>query len=188
MNLNATNASVDPQPGIDPRGPRFAAAMTSILLLGAVYFGLTGTSSDPELGGLALGVRVGDVAFVILAMAALLFTWSVASPRTQPWAVLFRNAIEPRLAEPPFREDPRPPRFAQTVGLTIVTLGLLLHLLGVPWAIVIAAVAAFVAAALNALFGFCLGCQLYVILMRARNFAGNKRISRSESPVKSSPQ
>ena len=64
-------------------------------------------------------------------------------------------------------EDPRPPRFAQGVGLLVVTIGLILHLAGVAWALPIAAAAAFVAAFLNAVFGFCLGCQLYLILQRA---------------------
>ena len=42
----------------------------------------------------------------------------------------------------------------------------MLHLLGVPWALPIAAALAFVAAFLNAAFGLCLGCQLYLLLQR----------------------
>ncbi len=49
----------------------------------------------------------------------------------------------------------------------MVTIGLILHLAGVPWALPIAAAAAFVAAFLNAVFGYCLGCQLYLLLQRA---------------------
>jgi hypothetical protein len=48
-----------------------------------------------------------------------------------------------------------------------VTLGLVLHLAGVLWALPIAGAAAFVAAFLNAAFGFCLGCQIYLALTRA---------------------
>lgn len=44
--------------------------------------------------------------------------------------------------------------------------GLLLHLIGVPWALPIAAGMAFIAAFLNAVFGLCLGCQLYLLLQR----------------------
>lgn len=62
---------------------------------------------------------------------------------------------------------PRPPRFAQGVGLFVTAAGLLLHLVGVPWALPIAAAMAFVAAFLNAVFGLCLGCQLYLVLQRA---------------------
>ncbi|MFE6733957.1 DUF4395 family protein [Microbacterium sp. NPDC057650] len=186
--------------GIDPRGPRFAASITSVLLLIAVLLGLVGLSTVqlslsaepasfrwlsiwPGGGAVSFGYVAGqtpwlisfasplqrmlDPAFVLLFVIALLFLWGVLSPRTQPWSVLFRTLVRPRLAPPTELEDPRPPRFAQGVGLFVVGLGLLLHLLGVPWALPIAAAAAFIAAFLNAVFGFCLGCQLYLLLRRA---------------------
>ena len=81
--------------------------------------------------------------------------------------MLYRTLIQPRLTPPTELEDPRPPRFAQGVGLFVVTIGLILHLVGVPWALPIAAALAFVAAFLNAAFGLCLGCQLYLLLQRA---------------------
>ena len=61
-----------------------------------------------------------------------------------------------------------PPTFAQLVGLLVTATGLVLHLAGVPGALVVAASAAFLAAFLNAVFAYCLGCQLYVLLVRAR--------------------
>ena len=104
----------------------------------------------------------------MLALAiAGLFLWGILSPRTHPWAVLFRRVVRPRLAPPTELEDPRPPRFAQGVGLLVVGVGLLLHLIGVPYALPIATAAAFLAAFLNAAFGLCLGCQLYLLLQRA---------------------
>ena len=57
--------------------------------------------------------------------------------------------------------------FAQLVGLFVTATGLALHLAGVPGALVVAAAAAFVAAFLNAAFAYCLGCQSYVLLVRA---------------------
>jgi hypothetical protein len=81
--------------------------------------------------------------------------------------VLYRRVVQPRLAPPVDHEDPRPPRFAQGVGLFVSVVGLVLHLLGVPWALPIAAGMAFFAAFLNAVFGLCLGCQLYLLLQRA---------------------
>ena len=42
-----------------------------------------------------------------------------------------------------------------------------MHLAGVPWALVIAGAAAFLAAALSATVGFCLGCKLFALLMKA---------------------
>ncbi|MFD5214603.1 DUF4395 domain-containing protein [Microbacterium sp. NPDC058345] len=142
--------------GIDPRGPRFAAGITSALLLVAVLLGLTDTDPNPV-----------DPGLLLTAALAALFLWSILSPRTQPWSVLFRTIVRPRLAAPAELEDPRPPRFAQGVGLLVVAIGLLLHLLGVPFALPLATAAAFVAAFLNAAFGFCLGCQLYLLLQRA---------------------
>lgn len=161
-----------PARGIDPRGPRFAAAITAVLLLIDVLLGLVGLAVARDASGWAirsasLGERALDPAFLLLAVIALLFAWSVASPRTAPWGVLFRTAVRPRLAPPADLEDPRPPRFAQGVGLFVSAVGLVLHLAGVPWALPIAAAMAFMAAFLNAAFGLCLGCQLYLLLQRA---------------------
>ncbi|UWF78346.1 MULTISPECIES: DUF4395 domain-containing protein [Microbacterium] len=142
-------------PGIDPRGPRFAAAITSVLLLIATLLGLLTAS----------GARLAAV--LVAVLVALLFLWGVLSPQTHPWAVLFRSVIRPRLVPPAELEDPRPPRFAQGVGLFVVGVGLLLHLAGVPAALPIATAAAFAAAFLNAAFGYCLGCQIYLLLRRA---------------------
>ena len=154
--------------GIDPRGPRFAAGVTALLLLVDVFLGLT-----TPLGA-TVAERALDPAFLLLLAIALLFLWSVVSPRTAPWAALYRGLVQPRLKQAPDLEDPRPPRFAQGVGLFVVTIGLILHLVGVPWALPIAAAAAFVAAFLNAVFGLCLGCQLYLLLQRA-GIVGHER-------------
>ena len=155
-----TDASARPR-GIDPRGPRFAAGVTALLLLIDVFLGLT----TPI--GATVAERVREPAFLLLLVIALLFLWAVLSPRTAPWGALYRAVIQPRLKPPTDLEDPRPPRFAQGVGLFVVTIGLVLHLVGVPWALPIAAAAAFIAAFLNAVFGLCLGCQLYLVLQRA---------------------
>lgn len=177
--------------GVDPRGPRFAASITAALLLIALVLSLIGISTAQLpafgwvayqplsgadyafIGGSAWSLsaatftqRAVDPGFLLLVIIALLFLWGVSSPRTAPWGVLFRRVIRPRLAPPTELEDPRPPRFAQGVGLFVVTIGLVLHLLGVPWALPIAAGAAFIAAFLNAAFNFCLGCQIYLLLRR----------------------
>src|SRR5262245_9696695 len=138
--------------GIDPRGPRFVAGITAVLLLVDVLLGLTGLSTSSALATSTVAERAADPGFLLLLALALLFLWGVLSPRTAPWAALYRTVVRPRLAPPGELEDPRPPRFAQGVGLFVVGIGLLLHLLGVPWALPIAAAAAFVAAFLNAVF------------------------------------
>lgn len=153
--------------GLDPRGPRFAASVTALLLLVAVLLSLTGASTAGALGAATVAERASDAGFVLVALIAALFAWSVVSPQTAPYGVIFRRVIRPRLSPPEDLEDPRPPRFAQGVGLFVTSLGLVLHLAGVPWALPIAAAAAFVAAFLNAAFGLCLGCQMYLGLQRA---------------------
>lgn len=174
---------------IDPRGPRFAATITAVLLLFATFLALIGISTARLPGGwfaltpssdfafvggsrwavtsASVAERALDPGFLLTLIIALLFLWGVISPRTAPWSVLFRTLIRPRLAPPSELEDPRPPRFSQGVGLFVVGIGLLLHLVGVPWALPIATSAAFIAAFLNAAFAFCLGCQLYLLLQRA---------------------
>ncbi len=158
------NPSTTPLPGIDPRGPRFAAALTACLLLVGTFFALLTADATPRL---SLAEKVSDPGFMMLAITAILFAWGFTSPRTALWGVLFRKVLSPRLTPPVDREDPRLPRFAQVVGFIVVTMGLLLHLAAVPWALPIAGGAAFVAAFLNAAFGLCLGCQLYLVLAQA---------------------
>lgn len=177
--------------GIDPRGPRFAATITAVLLLAATFLALIGIAtaqaSTASFGWFAyqpladatfsptgwaissatLAQRALDPGFLLALVVALLFLWGVVSPRTAPWSVVFRAFVRPRLTPPSELEDPRPPRFSQGVGLFVVGVGLLLHLAGVPWALPIATAAAFIAAFLNAAFAFCLGCQLYLLLQRA---------------------
>lgn len=148
--------------GIDTRGPRFAAAITAALLLIATVLALLDVSASATLAE-----RATQAGFVLTVVVAVLFLWSVLSPPTAPWGVLYRRVVQPRLKPATEFEDPRPPRFAQGVGLFVVTIGIVLHLLAVPFALPIATAAAFVAAFLNAAFGLCLGCQLYLLLQRA---------------------
>lgn len=155
-----------PNGKVDPRAPRFAASITAVLLLVGVFVTLLGSSASATLGALSPLQRAVDPGSLLLALIAALFAWSLISPKSQPWSVVFRLLVRPKLGAPAEWEDARPPRFAQGVGLVVVGAGLLLHIVGVPWALVIAAVAAFAAAALNATIGFCLGCEIYLLLLR----------------------
>lgn len=144
-----------PEPaGIDPRGPRFTAGITAVLLLVVAVLGFGG--SDPA-------------AWLLLAALAALFAWGAfAGVRRHPFGLLFKRFVRPRLSPPDELEDPRPPTFAQGVGFAVTVVGVLLGAIGLPLAVPIAASLAFVAAFLNAVFGYCLGCQLYLLLVRAR--------------------
>jgi hypothetical protein len=133
-------------PGIDPRGPRFGAAITASLLVITL---LLGTS---------------PAATAMLVVVGLLFLVGVTrGVQGTLQGLIFRAWVRPRLAPPVELEDPRPPRLAQLVGLVVVGAGLLLAALGIPAGVPIAAALALVAAFLNAAFGLCLGCELYLL-------------------------
>ncbi|MFV0374191.1 DUF4395 domain-containing protein [Microbacterium sp.] len=156
-------------PGIDPRGPRFAAGITATLLAVTILLSLTGSSVTRALSGQgAAGVaqRAAEPGFLVLLVVTALFAWAVLSPRTAPWGVVYRTLVQPRLGPPADLEDPRPPRFAQAVGLVIAGAGALLHLAGMPFAVPVAASFAFVAAFLNVAFDVCLGCRVWLMLQR----------------------
>jgi hypothetical protein len=148
--------------GIDPRGPRFGAAITSVLLLVTV-----GVALVTPLSASATGRLLEPAALLLLVLVAL-FAWGAfAGIQRHPYGAVFRALIAPRLGPPHEREDPAAPTFAQGVGLLVTGVGLVLHLAGVPGALAVAAAAAFIAAFLNAAFAYCLGCQMYVLLVRA---------------------
>ena len=149
----STGGQTDRPRGIDPRGPRFGAAITAILLL--VTIGLW-------LGGLTVA------AFVVFAYITIVFAiGAFAGVQRHPYGQIFKRVIRPRLAAPTELEDPTPPTFAQGVGLVITLIGLLLSLIpGVGLALPIAAALAFIAAFLNSVFAYCLGCQIYLLLVR----------------------
>jgi hypothetical protein len=146
--------------GIDPRSPRFGAGITAVLLLVVIFLGLIGSTV---------------AAWILLLAIALLFAWGAfAGVRRHPYGLLYQKLIRPRLAPPTEREDPRPPTFAQGVGLVVTGIGVVLQLVGVPYAVVIFAALAFVAAFLNSVFGYCLGCQIYLQLVRLGLIRGSK--------------
>jgi len=138
------------QPGIDPRGPRFAAAVTSVVLIAVLL------------------LVPGPLGVALLALQALLFAAGAAfGVGRTPVATVFRSFVRPRLAAPDHLEDPRPPRFAQGVGLVFAVVGLVGFGLGADLLGYVAVGAALVAALLNATIGFCLGCEVYLLGRRA---------------------
>jgi hypothetical protein len=136
---------------IDPRGPRFGAAVTSLLLAVDILLALIGQRTP---------------ALILLAVIVAIFALGASGSPAHPWNALFRSVIRPRLSPPSETEDAAPPRFAQLVGLVITGIGLILGLIGVWPAVPIAGALAFIAAFLNAAIGLCLGCQLYGLLVR----------------------
>jgi len=131
---------------IDPRGPQFAAGLTSVVLAVTLL-------TAPAAGGVVLlGLQTA-----VFAVGA-----GLGVQRT-PYAWVFRTFVRPRLSAPSDLEDPAPPRFAQAVGLGFAVVGLLGYLAGSSLVGAIAVGLALAAALLNAVFGFCLGCELYLL-------------------------
>jgi hypothetical protein len=141
--------AADPAAGIDPRGPQFTAAVTAVVLIAVLVV------STP-------------LAAALIGLQAVLFaTGAVFGVQQTPTAWVFRTVVRPRLAAPTELEDPRPPRFAQAVGLTFAVVAFAGFLSGATAVGLVATGFALVAALLNAVFRFCLGCELYLLLTRA---------------------
>ncbi|MFI8829828.1 DUF4395 domain-containing protein [Streptomyces afghaniensis] len=130
---------------IDARGPRFGAAVTTVVLTVVL---VTGSAW-------------------LLAWQTLAFLLGAAGGVTRsPYGLLFARAVRPRLGPPTAFEAPEPPRFAQAVGLVFAGLGLIGYTLGPGWLGLAATGAALAAAFLNAVFGYCLGCEMYLLMRR----------------------
>jgi len=131
---------------IDPRGPQFTAAVTAVVLATVLL-------TAPAPFGVAL----------LAVQAGLFALGAVRGVQHTPHAWVFRRVVKPRLAPPADLEDPAPPRFAQAVGLAFAVVGLLGFLTGATLVGAIAVGFALAAALLNAVFAFCLGCEVYLL-------------------------
>ncbi|MER5193874.1 DUF4395 domain-containing protein [Streptomyces sp. NPDC002755] len=130
---------------IDARGPRFGAAVTTVVL--AVVL----------ISGNAWLLAWQTLAFALGAAGGV---------GRSPYGWVFRTAVRPRIGPPAEFEAPEPPRFAQAVGLLFAGVGLVGFTLGPDWLGLAATGAALAAAFLNAAFGYCLGCEMYLLVRR----------------------
>ncbi|WP_028809543.1 DUF4395 domain-containing protein [Streptomyces sp. 351MFTsu5.1] len=130
---------------IDARGPRFGAAVTTVVLAAVLITG----------------------SVWLLAWQTLAFALGAAGGvGRSPYGWLFRKLVRPRIGPPTEFESPQPPRFAQTVGLAFAGLGLVGYGIGPEWLGLAATGLALAAAFLNAAFGYCLGCEMYLLVRR----------------------
>jgi hypothetical protein len=129
---------------LDVRGPRFAAAVTTLVLIAVL---ITGN------GRLALAQTI-------------VFALNAISPRLSAYGLLFRTVVAPRLGPPTEFEPAAPIRFAQGVGFAFGAVSSIGFLTGATAVGYVAAALALVAAFLNAAFGLCLGCEAYLLIRR----------------------
>jgi len=145
--MTQVKTQVTPSTVIDARGPRFSAAITSAVLATALA-----TSN-----------------LWVIALQAIVFAiGAFRGPQFTPYALIFKKIVKPRLKSAVVTEDVRPPQFAQSVGLIFALVAITGSITGISGLFVVAVSFALAAAFLNAAFNFCLGCQMYVLLLRAR--------------------
>ncbi|MDA2992677.1 MAG: DUF4395 domain-containing protein [Actinomycetota bacterium] len=132
---------------IDARGPRWSAVITTVVLAIALV-----TSS----------------LWVIAFQAVVFAIGALRGPQFTPYALIFKKLIKPRLKSAATLEDVRPPQFAQTVGLGFALVAVIASVTGAGGLFTIAVAFALAAAFLNAAFNFCLGCEMYLLILRAR--------------------
>jgi hypothetical protein len=140
---------------IDPRGPRFGDAITNVFSIVLLWLGLDTSAAAQQF------------ALIILSIVTALFLiGAIFGNNRHPYGLIFKKLVRPRLKAPKELEDSRPPQFAQFVGLVVAGAGLALYFAQVPYGIAIAAGALLIATTLQAYFGYCLGCQIYLGLKR----------------------
>jgi hypothetical protein len=153
MSVTTSHAATSTIDQVDVRGPRFAAWITTGVLLAVL---LASAVSTPLAAGI-LGVQA-----LVFAIGAL------RGPRQHPYGKLFATFVAPCLGSVSEREPVQPLRFAQLVGLVFAAVGVIGFVAGAPLVGVVATAFALGAAFLNAAFGICLGCQIYPLVSRLR--------------------
>ena len=147
---STTSAAVDQ---VDVRGPRFAAWVTTAVLVVTL---------------LVSSVSLTAAAVILGVQAAVFAIGALSGPRKHPYGLVFAKLVAPRLA-PVSEKEPVPPlKFAQLVGFVFAVVGTVGFATGLSTLGLVATGFALVAAFLNAAFAICLGCQLYPLVARLR--------------------
>ena len=145
--MTQVKTQTKPSTVIDARGPRFGAVITTAVLATALA-----TSN----------------LWVIVVQAIVFAIGAFRGPQFTPYALIFKKIVKPRLRSAIITEDVCPPQFAQSVGLIFALVAIAGSITGISGLFVVAVSFALAAAFLNAAFNFCLGCEMYLLLLRAR--------------------
>ncbi len=147
-----------PRSEVDPRGLRFAAAVTTVVLAASL---------------------LAESAWLLALQAAVFAVAGFAGVQRSPYSQLFVRWVGPRLRAAE-TEDARPPQFAQLVGLGFAVVGLVGYATGLTALAFVATGIALAAAFLNAAFGLCLGCEFYLAIQRILPDRGSARATTTE--------
>ena len=130
---------------IDARGPRFGAAITTTVLAVAL---------------------VTQNKWVLVAQGLVFLIGALRGPQFTPYGLIYKNLVKPRLSKVGPTEDVRPPKFAQAVGFLFALVGSIGAFAGADLVFTIATGFALAAAFLNSAFNYCLGCEMYLLIVR----------------------
>lgn len=150
MSNNTTETQIDQ---VDVRGPRFAAWLTTAVIVVTLLV----SAVSPRAAAVIFGLQA-----IVFAIGA------IGGPRKHPYGRIFATLIAPRLG-PVTEKEPVPPlKFAQLVGFLFAVVGTAGFATGLTGVGLTATAFALIAAFLNAAFGICLGCQIYPLVARLR--------------------
>jgi uncharacterized protein DUF4395 len=138
----ADAAKLPPARMIDPRGHRFGAALSGLILLGSFVLNAP------------IGVAVALASLGVSAAFGL--RWSV-------YGMAWRRIVRALRLPPTEPEHEYPPRFAMTLGSVGLTLSLVAFALGAStagWGLALAVASLQV---LLATTGYCVGCRMYFL-------------------------
>jgi hypothetical protein len=113
-----------------------------------------------------IAVLITGSAWLLAAQAVIFGIGAVFGLKWAPYGLIYRFAVRPRLGPPKELEAEAPPRFAQGVGLAFAVVGVVGYAAHITALGIAATSLALAAAFLNAAFGFCLGCEMYLLIRR----------------------
>ena len=158
--MSTSTNTIAPPDQVDVRGPRFAAWVTTVVLVATL---------------LVAAVSPVGAAVLLGGQAAVFALGAWLGPRSHPYGLVFSRLVAPRLAAVTEKEPAAPLRFAQFVGLLFAVVGVIGFAAGYLLLGLVATGFALVAAFLNAAFGICLGCQLYPLVARLTQTSSNRK-------------
>ncbi|MFM7139916.1 MAG: DUF4395 domain-containing protein [Actinomycetes bacterium] len=132
---------------IDARGPRFGATITLLILVAVLYF---------------------ESISLLVFQTIMWAIGAIFGPQKSPYGWIFKSLVKPRLKKDGELENVKPPQFAQFVGFIFGVVGIIGFVIGSTPLFLTATAFALAAAFLNSVFNFCLGCEMYLLLVKAR--------------------